>query len=108
MELFDLLPVACCVNGEYICMHGGVGVELTSLARINRISRKREPLGEDLLNDLLWADPLEDRHAQDAYFSLNDQRGCSVFFGEKPVNNLMKRDGLQGIVRAHECVIDGY
>ena len=40
MELFDLLPLACCVNGEYLCMHGGVSVELTSLARINRVNRK--------------------------------------------------------------------
>lgn len=108
MELFDLLPVACCINGEYLCMHGGVSVELTSLGRINRIDRKREPLEEGMLLDLLWADPHEDKDARGSYFSLNHDRACSVYFGEKPVNNLMKREGLQGIVRAHTCVIQGY
>ena len=43
MEMFDLLPVACVVNGEYLCMHGGLSQELTNLQRINRINRKREP-----------------------------------------------------------------
>ena len=35
MEMFDLLPVACLVNGRHICMHGGMSQELTSLKRIN-------------------------------------------------------------------------
>lgn len=108
MELFDLLPVACCVNGEYLCMHGGVSVELTSLNRINRINRKREPVAEDLLLDLLWADPHEDKDARGSYFSLNHDRACSVYFGEKPVNNLLKRERLLGIVRGHTCVLQGY
>lgn len=71
MEVFDLLPVAACVNGEYLCMHGGMSVELTSLARINKINRKREPKEEDMLLDLLWADPHEDKDARSTYFDLN-------------------------------------
>ena len=43
MEMFDLLPVACLVNGRHLCMHGGMSQELTSLKRINNIDRKREP-----------------------------------------------------------------
>ena len=60
MEMFDLMPLACLVNGQYICMHGGISVELTSLSRLNRLDRKREPSVEDMLLDLLWADPCED------------------------------------------------
>ena len=49
-------------------MHGGIGQEVTSLARINRVNRKREPNKEDMLLDLLWADPANDKEARDSYF----------------------------------------
>ena len=64
MEMFDLLPVACVINGHQLCMHGGMSQELTSLARVNRINRKREPEAEDLLLDLLWSDPADDEEAR--------------------------------------------
>ena len=101
MELFDLMPLACVVNGKQLCMHGGIGQEVTSLQRINRINRKREPYHEDMLLDLLWADPCEDAEAKDSYFSLNPERSCSVYFGAKPVANILKRENLRSIVRAH-------
>ena len=34
MEMFDLLPVASCVNGRYLCMHGGLSSDLTSFNRL--------------------------------------------------------------------------
>ena len=85
MEMFDLLPVACHVAGKYLCMHGGMSQELTSLKKINQIDRKREPNLNDMLLDLLWADPAEDNEASGLYFNLNPERACSVYFGEKPV-----------------------
>ena len=98
MDMFELFPIACDVNGKYLCMHGGLGCELLSLARINRIDRKREPDREDMLLDLLWADPAKDKDAKDEYFMLNHERACSVYYGQKPVQNLMKREGFNGIV----------
>ena len=55
-------------------MHGGMSQELTSLSRVNRINRKREPEAEDLLLDLLWADPADDEEARGSYFMLNPER----------------------------------
>ena len=74
MEMFDLLPVASCINGQYLCMHGGLSSDLTNFRRLNRMNRKREPDGEDMLLDLLWADPAEDYDARGNYFSLNYER----------------------------------
>ena len=108
MEMFDLMPLACAINGKQLCMHGGIGQEVTSFQRINRINRKREPCSEDMLLDLLWADPAEDNEAKDSYFQLNPERSCSVYFGAKPVANLLKREKLKHIVRAHQCVRLGY
>ena len=61
-----------------------------------------------MLLDLLWADPCEDADARGQYFALNPERQCSVYFGEKPVANILKREMLKGIVRAHQCVRLGY
>ena len=108
MDMFDLMPLACVVNGKQLCMHGGIGQEVTSFLRINRLDRKREPVKEDMLLDLLWADPAEDKEARDSYFTLNPERSCSVYFGSKPVANLLKRENLTNIVRAHQCIRHGY
>ena len=61
-----------------------------------------------MLLDLLWADPAEEDDARGNYFSINNERNCSVFFGEKPVKYIIKRENLIRIVRAHQCVRQGY
>ena len=65
MDLFDCLPLAAVVNGEHLCMHGGISPYVTSLDLIVNVDRKMEPPDEDcLISDLLWADP--------AFGDLND------------------------------------
>ena len=108
MELFDQLPISAIVNGQYLCMHGGISQFLTSLDAINMIDRKMEPPADDcLLSDMLWADPAKGSE-KDRDFSENDKRGMSYVFGMNPVNRILVRDGLKSIIRAHECKHEGY
>ena len=101
METFDRLPVAATVNGEYLCMHGGISQIVTSLNAIDRIDRKREPPDEEcLLNDLLWADPAEDdKFETDSVF--NDSRGLSIYYGRNLVNKFLQSQRLKAIIRGH-------
>ena len=39
MEAFDHLPLACIVNGKFICMHGGISPDIKTIEDINRINR---------------------------------------------------------------------
>merc|ERR1719357_1745747 len=41
-------------------------------------------------------------------FSFNESRQCSYLYGEEAVNNLLNRNDLVSILRAHEACIDGY
>ena len=84
-------------------MHGGISEKLNSLEAINSIDRKMEPPENDtLLSDLLWADPASNRSTELDYV-FNDKRSVSVIFGKRPVNKLLKKEGLKAIIRAHEC-----
>ena len=33
MESFDLIPIACIVNGKFLAVHGGISPELTSVIK---------------------------------------------------------------------------
>jgi len=60
MECFESLPIAAEINGDYLCMHGGISPELKSRSDIDKINRFVEPPLQGFLCDLLWADPLDD------------------------------------------------
>lgn len=43
IECFESLPIAADVNGDYLCMHGGISPELNTIEDINKIDRFVEP-----------------------------------------------------------------
>lgn len=87
MDCFDALPVGCYVE-KFLVVHGGIGEE-TELSKINSLNRFTEPPKEGVLNDLLWADPIDenankkdtdidnDKPLDIEEFGFNDTRGCS-------------------------------
>ena len=98
-----MLPISAIVNGQYLCMHGGISESLKSIDDTNKIDRKQEPPQEDcLLADLLWADPAGNRETANDYV-FNEKRSVSVIFGKRPANKLLAKSNLKAIIRAHEC-----
>ena len=108
MELFDNLPIAATVNGRYISIHGGIAQGLNTFQQINHVNRVCEPESDTLLSDLLWADPVPERHAQAVGYVANDERGTSVKFGLKPLQKLLKQENLDALIRAHQVKQTGY
>jgi len=101
IDSFEAMPLSADVNGDYLCMHGGVSPDLKSTKDIEGINRFTEPPLKGFLCDLLWADPLDDKDARKLSFTENAQRECSVKFGLEPVKKLFAKNHYLSIIRAH-------
>lgn len=56
-DTFNYMSLAAVVNEEVFCCHGGIGPHLKSLKDIEKIECPVVPCGDNLIMDLLWADP---------------------------------------------------
>ena len=101
---FQYMPAAAVIEDRILCMHGGLSPELGFLSDIKQIERPTEIRNEGLLADLMWSDPSK-VHQQ---YIRNEERGIAQWFGKEAVNDLLERNGLDLICRAHQCVEDGY
>lgn len=105
--LFNWLPLSALIEGKILCMHGGIG---RCINRIEQIAELERPItmedGGPVLMDLLWSDPTTNDGVQGVQPS---PRGPGlVTFGPDRVKDFCKTNNLQMIVRAHECVMDGF
>jgi len=101
IESFEAMPIAADVNGDYLCMHGGISPEMKTLDDINKVNRFVEPPLEGFLCDLLWSDPATDKEAKTLKFAKNVERECSYKFGLDPVKQILKKNNFLSVVRAH-------
>lgn len=106
-QLFNFLPLAALIEKKIICMHGGIGRSISSVEQIEKLERPiTMDAGSIILMDLLWSDPTEN----DSIEGLRpNARGPGlVTFGPDRVTDFCKKNKLQLIIRAHECVMDGF
>ncbi|GLC64614.1 hypothetical protein PLESTF_000184600 [Pleodorina starrii] len=106
-ELFNYLPLAAIIESKILCMHGGIGC---CIHKVDQIAELKRPItmedGGPVLMDLLWSDPTTNDSVQGVQPS---PRGPGlVTFGPDRVKEFCKNNNLQMIVRAHECVMDGF
>ena len=95
------MPLVADVNGDYLCMHGGISPDMEKLEDIDRIDRFVEPPLQGFLCDLLWSDPCTDKEARTNRFSKNYERECSYKFGLETVKQVLKKNNFLSIIRAH-------
>ncbi|ERM93688.1 hypothetical protein AMTR_s00004p00179740, partial [Amborella trichopoda] len=106
-QLFNTLPLAALIEKKIICMHGGIGRSINFVEQIEKLERPiTMDAGSIILMDLLWSDPTEN----DSIEGLRpNARGPGlVTFGPDRVLDFCKKNRLQLIIRAHECVMDGF
>ncbi|ELW52782.1 Serine/threonine-protein phosphatase 2B catalytic subunit gamma isoform [Tupaia chinensis] len=82
MDTFDCLPLAALLNQQFLCVHGGMSPEITSLDDIRKLDRFTEPPAFGPVCDLLWSDPSEEYGSEKTseHYTHNTVRGCSYFY----------------------------
>lgn len=106
-QLFNYLPLAALVEKKIICMHGGIGRSIHSVEQIEKLERPiTMDAGSIVLMDLLWSDPTENDSVEG--LRPNARGPGLVTFGPDRVTDFCKKNKLQLIIRAHECVMDGF
>ena len=58
-QVFDLLTVAALIDGQILCVHGGLSPDIRSLDQIRLIERNQEIPHKGAFCDLVWSDPEE-------------------------------------------------
>lgn len=98
-------------------MHGGIGANVKKISDIESIKRPFEVIHEaetkeqKLVMDILWSDPTDSD--QEMGIKPNIQRdsngyGNIVKYGPDVVKEFLNTNNLSYIIRAHECVLDGF
>ncbi|KNC84166.1 serine/threonine-protein phosphatase 5 [Sphaeroforma arctica JP610] len=102
-EVFRTVPLAHCIAGKVLCVHGGLfsedGVTLNDLRKVDRF---REPPDSGLMCEMLWADP------QILPGRAPSKRGVGLHFGPDVTDAFCKLNGLDYVVRSHEVKDNGY
>lgn len=118
-ECFDYLPLAALVGSEVLCIHGGIGESIDSVSDLVGIEKPiivpPESVDPATLNkvdkvviDALWSDPFDDKTVASGRTHMSPRgNGASRFTVDK-VKRFVNANNLQFIVRAHECVQNGY
>mmetsp|Transcript_11865 Transcript_11865/g.19990 ORF Transcript_11865/g.19990 Transcript_11865/m.19990 type:complete len:559 (+) Transcript_11865:65-1741(+) len=108
-QLFEWFPIGAMINNIILCVHGGIGRTVTSLDQISSLVRPLRMGGPhaEVLLDLLWSDPTKSDAVRGVH--MNDERGSPVVcYGPDRVLSFLQANALKLIVRAHECVMDGF
>ena len=103
IPLFDAMPLSVLVNGNILCVHGGLSPLWHSVSQIEESKRPLKPQEGTLEYDVLWSDPSPDVEE----YGPSD-RGASVFFGLAPLNKFCDDNGIDLFVRAHQMMQDGF
>lgn len=116
-DFFDYLPLAAVINDEVLCLHGGIGSSISTISDIEKIPRPLEVIHEvtngeqQKVVDILWSDPTDsDIETGIQPNTTRDPTGVGniVKFGPDQVDEFLKNNNLTLILRAHECVMDGF
>ncbi|CAJ1459600.1 unnamed protein product [Effrenium voratum] len=115
---FEWLPVGAVIEDRILCLHGGIGGSVNSIAEVRTMQRPlhvaqipQTPF-EQRITDLLWSDPSDNDSVPGV--TPNETRdpdgtGRIVKFGPDRVEEFLEKNKpLSMIIRAHECVMDGF
>lgn len=89
------------VDGNILCVHGGLSPDIKTLDQIRTIDRNQEIPHKGPFCDLVWSDP------EDIDTWSQSPRGAGWLFGALVTKDFMHINSLDLICRAHQLVHEG-
>lgn len=101
--VYNWLPLAHCINGKVLVMHGGLfATDGVTLDDLRKVDRNRQPPEEGLMCELLWSDPQPQNGRSPS------KRGVGIQFGPDVTKAFLAHNKLDYIIRSHEVKDQGY
>ena len=114
-ELFNYLPFAAIIDDKIFCVHGGLSPELKGPKDIMNIIRPTEIPDKGLLYDLIYSNPdievdeYDVNKQENLYNNIDVEDDMGIIFGEKVVDEFLKRNDLDIVIRGGDDPLDdGY
>ncbi|SZF02843.1 unnamed protein product [Blumeria hordei] len=101
-QVFDFLVIAAIIDGEVLCVHGGLSPEIRTMDQLRVLARAQEIPHEGAFCDLVWSDP------EEVETWAISPRGAGWLFGDKVATEFNYVNGLKLIARAHQLVNEGF
>eukprot|EP00392_Amoebophrya_sp_AT5.2_P008850 g8878.t1 len=117
-SVFEFLPMGALIEKRIFCIHGGIGGSIETFRDVDTLKRPLQvaqipsSAAEQKVTDLLWSDPSDSDAVKGV--TMNETRdpdgtGRIFKFGPDRVQEFLNKNApCSLIVRAHECVMDGF
>jgi protein phosphatase len=99
---FTWMPLAALIGTTHLCLHGGIGPHVTSIADIEGIQYPVKDFKDPTTMEVLWSDP-----SKTVLNYVDSTRGCGVLFGQAAISTFLTENSLRLLIRAHQCVYHG-
>ena len=122
-QVFDRLPLSAVIDHDIFCIHGGIPrqvsrrqTEIQSILDVSGNASVMPPADHETEDqqqvclDCLWSDPApEDMEPtlDSEGFGESPRGGGAICFGNRAIDNFLKRNDLSYIIRAHEAHAHG-
>jgi protein phosphatase len=103
IAVFAQIPLAARIDGQILCVHGGIGPAVTDVSVIAHVERPLDTFEDEIVVSLVWSDP----NPMVDGFRESPTRGAGYLFGEEVFQQFLERSHLTLLVRGHECVKEG-
>lgn len=101
-EVFDYFNVAAVIDGQILCVHGGLSPSICTIDQMRALKRDQEIPHEGAFCDLMWSDP---EGIEQWGMS---PRGAGYLFGSRVTAQFNHTNRLELICRAHQLMLEGF
>jgi serine/threonine-protein phosphatase 5 len=102
-EFFNTLPTGHILNGKILIVHGGLPSDpQMTIEKFQSVNRFGQPPESGPFNDILWADPMDERGLAPS------PRGVTNLFGPDVTERFLRANHLELLIRSHQVMQNGY